>query len=715
MVVLDGVLSRFCLCRMSGVSAAMVILLGHAAAVYAQAAPENAQALNWPADAHEATCAAANLDGTIFVGTLRSGLFATSSGEGNQGWHRLQRKDGLGDDAITALHVDQEGRLWVGHRSAGLSVVVAGRPNHYPPGRGPIGQRVWDISHCPVDGDVWIAHDRGLSRYGIKSNTWQHATRLNGLPTCHLRCIAFTADGTLIVGTQSEGILVANREGVKYPTFQRVEGATSLTTSPSGRGLPSGLVNDVLVTHDGRWVVATDRGLAISADQGVTFTYHRGREWSIKLQGLFKPVGADPSAAGQEAWLPDDNVTTLAEDGDGRVWLGFERAGIMALAPNSLQVDYHGDPRPQAGQSIVLPEIKEFRSRRGHEFYGTCYCVRAILPRPGQPTIAVGFGVGGHLVADSPVSPPAAARPRPLAHPVVPRADAPNLRTYGLAADLAWARDQLDLVSTDNPAIAALPDDWATQGDWIGAYGGLLGVLCAAQSPNSIYVGTNEPMIRYANMNGPHRRIVTFGEKETASGKAYNGPDSLRYWVWEYFTNDRRALQLPPDYVKDWVKKDFPMSDRLRKSMAWHRRPSGVDDHAEAYSIAYDGPSVLVAIEVPAGVFQVAMYFLNYDGHAGANRVRDYRLLVHHHTNRVLGDIGRIETLPPLWHGRVVDFHGGVYKKILVRGPLKLAIEINRNHGFNTMLSGVFVDAWSGKAKSLVVPGPESLRFSVRP
>jgi hypothetical protein len=699
--------------RATGLTVALLVAFGRTQTSHGQPAVGNSLPLNWPAEAREATCAATGPDGTVFTGTLRSGLFAASAPQGNREWHRLGRKDGLGQDDITALHVDQQGRIWVGHRSAGVSVLVGGRPTHYPPGKGPIGQRVWDIAHCPVDGDVWIVHDRGLSRYGIKSSKWQHFTRADGLPTCHLRCVSFADDGTLIVGTQAEGLLVASREGVNYPNFCQIDGARNLTRSPTGAGLPSSLVNDVLVDRAGRWLVATDRGLAISDDKGQSFTYHRGREWSVKLQGLYKPV--EPEAAGQEAWLPDDYVTTLAEDGDGRVWLGFERAGVMVLEPNSLRAVYHGDPRAQVGDAIIMPELKSLRWKRGYEFYGDCFCVRALLPRPGQPTIAVGFGVGGHLVADGPVAIEVPARPRPLAAAVVPRADTPNPRAYGLSAELAWAREQLDRVSKDSPALVALPDDWATQGDWIGSYGGLRGVLCAAQSPHSIYVGTNQPRIRYANMIGPHRRTVTFQEKETVWNRAYDGPDSLRYWIWDHFTSDRRALQLPPEYVKEWIGRQYPMSKQLTGSRASHRRPCGVDDHAEAYSIAYDGPSVQVAIGVPEGVYQVAMYFLNYDGHAGPNRMRDYRLLVHHHTNRFLGEIGDIETLPPLSLARVVDFHGGVYKKMLVRGPLKLAIEINRNHTFNTMLSGVFVDAWSDKAKALVMPGRESLTFSIKP
>lgn len=684
---------------------ALLLILGVAHDLVAQEPAANQPELNWPAEAREVTCGAVGPDGTTVIGTLRSGLFATSLQQGQATWHRLQSKDGLGQDEITALHVDEQGRVWVGHRSAGVSVLISGRAHHYPPGKGPLGQRVWDIGQCAVDDDVWIVHDRGLSRYSTKHGKWKHITRADGLPTCHLRCLAFAPDGTLIVGTQAEGLIVAKRDGVTYREFKQLDGPRQLTRSPSGGGLPSGLINDCLVDKAGRWIVATDRGLAVSENQGESFTYHRGREWSAKLQGLYKPVPPDPGASGQEAWLPDDYVRMLAEDTDGRVWLGFERGGIMVLEPNGLRSAYHGDPRPMQAGPNVLPSGD----------YGGGYCVRAILPRPGNPAIAAGFGVGGHLVTDAPVANAEPRRPRSPPAPVSPRPDAPNARTHSLAAELTWARAQLDRVPSDSPAVIPLPDDWSTQGDWIGNYGGLRGVLCAAQSPNSIYVGTNEPRVRYANMIGPHRRTVKFQANETIWNREYEGPDALRYWIWEHFTTDRRALQLPPDYVKEWMTGQLPMSKQLASSRASHRRPCGVDDHAEVYPITYDGPSVQVAIEVPAGIYQVAMYFLNYDGHGGSNRVRDYRLLVHHHTNRRLSAVGDIEMLPPLWVGRVVDFQAGAYKKMLVRGPLKLAIEVNRNHTFNTMLSGVFLDQWSDKAKALVGPEKESLAFSVKP
>jgi hypothetical protein len=224
-------------------------------------------------------------------------------------------------------------------------------------------------------------------------------------------------------------------------------------------------VNDVLVDRFGRWIVATDRGLAISDNRekadgkGQSFTFYRGREWALKLARLSKPVKPDPGASSQEAWLPDDYVTTLAEDTDGRVWLGFLRGGVMVLEPNGIQVAYHGDPRPQGQQADLMPDFKSLRLQQGFQFFAPAFFVRALLPWPGQPTLALGYGTGGHLVADGPIAPvppgTAGSRPPPKSA-VVPKADAPMARTHGLPAEIAWARKELDRVSKDEAAVVAL-------------------------------------------------------------------------------------------------------------------------------------------------------------------------------------------------------------------------------------------------------------------
>jgi hypothetical protein len=123
----------------------------------------------------------------------------------------------------------------------------------------------------------------------VYRETWTHVTPSRGFPTWQVRCLAFHADGTLIVGTQTDGLLVAKRDGKDYLKFTTIEGAKHLTVRPRGDGLPSGPINEVPVDRAGRWFVATDRGLAISDEGGVSFTFHRGKDWRIKLDGLAKP------------------------------------------------------------------------------------------------------------------------------------------------------------------------------------------------------------------------------------------------------------------------------------------------------------------------------------------------------------------------------------------------------------------------------------------
>ncbi len=668
-------------------------------------------AWSWPEAAREVTCGAVLADGKVVVGTLSGGVFVVDGNGTTPDWQQVQEKNGLGQDEITALHFDKAGRIWAGHRSAGVSVRTEETWQTYPAGKGPLGGRVWDIVQCPTDEDIWIAHDLGLSRLSSAEGTWNHFTPSRGFPTWQVRCLTFDAQGTLIVGTQHEGLLVAKREGGTYSKFATIKGAKHLTVRPTGEGLPSSLINDVLVDTAGRWFIATDRGLAISEDHGETFTFHRGKDWGVKLDGLARPEFPGRGSEKQSAWLPEDYVTTLAEDRDGRVWLGFMRGGVMALEPGSTTIAHHSLPGPQGDKPAPLFEPSSLVLTRSYLVCREAFCVRAILPRSGQPTLALGLAHGGYLLDNAPI---AAAHEAASPNGSVP---APHKDTTvaddALRTELVWAKEQLDLIPAHEPAVVGLPDDWHTQGDWIGPYGRQFGILCAMQSPNSIRVGDFKPRVRYDPMLGPHCKSFVQEENRSKHATYYAYPDSMRYWIWDSFAADRRALKIPPGYVQEWIEKKFPRFETIEGKPAWHRRPSGIVDNAQDYPLAFDGPHLHLALDVPEGVLQVSLYMLNYDGNSGANRVRDHRIRIYHHKARRLGEIGDTARLPLLHETRAVEFFSGVYKRVLVRGPVQLAIEVNRNHTFNTMLSGLFVDTWPGPDGHAEPPSEQSLKYGL--
>jgi hypothetical protein len=110
--------------------------------------------------------------------------------------------------------------------------------------------------------------------------------------------------------------------------------------------------------------------------------------------------------------------------------------------------------------------------------------------------------------------------------------------------------------------------------------------------------------------------------------------------------------------------------------------------------MAQDGPHILYRLEIPPGSFVLSFYDFNKDGHDGKNRLRDYMLNVY---QGVAGDDRGDDPLAYrkqslLAAERIHDFRPGVYKRFAVSGPLRIVIEVNRNHSFNTIMAGIFLD-----------------------
>jgi hypothetical protein len=159
--------------------------------------------------------------------------------------------------------------------------------------------------------------------------------------------------------------------------------------------------------------------------------------------------------------------------------------------------------------------------------------------------------------------------------------------------------------------------------------------------------------------------------------RAFLGPncepnDGVRHWVNEVKTEDPKTLWDPTIGI---------------------RRQAGWDDHGEAYPTYKDGPDLWVAVEVPAGVYRLSLYFLNLSGHVDVNRMRDHVVEVHPFYKDLKAADARRTVLA---RTRVRDFCGGVYKQFLVNGPGKYHVRIARNNSLNTMVSAVLIDRLAG-------------------
>ena len=441
---------------------------------------------------------------------------------------------------------------------------------------------------------------------------------------------------------------------------------------PEGAGLPSNLVNAMLVTRDGTVWAGTAAGLAWSRDGGRTWRYRCGRNHAARVKGVFGGPPAwwrEPDAATRERLLPEDFVTCLAESADGTVWAGFREQGCATLDPKTAAVVRWVKPDGKAGAGAL---------RDGY--------VNRLLALPDGRVLAGGYGGGLAWVGGGSGGRQGAAalpgghggRPAEGVAPWPVPAAAPD------AAALAGAAGRLRGMAREPlPAGSAvyLGEDWQTKGDWPRRYGNRHVMLCAMNAPISNWTQDSSPYGRYKidGRIGPH----------------FKGTDDLRHWV-------------------HWIRPDNNVNCLFAPTTA-HRTQAEWDDHGEAYPRSFDGPDVWMAVDVPfPGPHRLSLYFYNKDGHSGANRIRDYLLEVRQYesdlpekavfnntTARRLGlpmearsrDLTNAIPREVLARARVRDFWGGVHKTFAVTGPAVFYVRVARGWSHNAIVSGVMVDA----------------------
>ncbi|MDR1479080.1 MAG: hypothetical protein LBJ00_09070, partial [Planctomycetaceae bacterium] len=540
---------------------------------------------------------------------------------------------------------------------------------------GPIGERIFDIKICPVDGDVWIATSAGISRYKIDANDWEHFTREDGLLEDQASALAFKIDGTLIVGTQCHGLAIFNRtikgeykhaKNIVAPERFGVGNCSPVPLVPMGKDLPSNLINDIIVTKNSTeqtiWI-ATNAGLVKANESLTKLEYWRGKDYAAKVCGLYGGAPKDWKEAPKEVMnqlLPEDHLTCLAEDEQGAIWIGTWQNGTVAADQKSGKNSY-GTPKAMGYPDNFVTKIL---CLNGGDyligFYGGGI-VKSINPFKlvDHKPLKTRFNKGKIFSVAQNNFPNLPARIKP-----------PTLE------ELGKMQTKLGRFTSPMPKIYAeyLNEDWKTQGNWMGRTFRNWAIMCGASSPMDLHI-SQSLMCEVYPFIGPNRKKH----------------DDVRYWVHWIQTNERRSLWNP---------------------YAGSRRQSEWDDHGEAYPISFDGPDVWYILKIyHEGVFKIGMYFFNKDGHGGMNRFRDYVIEFYHspqarydkHADRqLLGQIGEtaVHKTNQLAKSRVRDFWGGVHKQFIVKGPATYIVKVRRNYSFNTIISAVSVDKLTGKRYS---------------
>jgi len=463
----------------------------------------SAAALPWNPDAQGQfiTSLCQDSAGHTWIGTEDSGLWRCDpSAPKDKQYTHYTTADGLGDNNAYALVCDKAGRIWAGTLNHGVSVFNGKAWKTYGPVDGPLGSRVFALAVSPKDGGVWGATDAGLFRY--QNSHWTYFTRADGLPSDQANALAFGADGTLYVGTQCDGLAIASPDD-NYKAWRVVPGPKSLPVTATGVGLPSALINCLLVTSGGTVYAGTTCGLAGSKDGGLTWSFVRGLDWKAKLAGLYHPITPKPAVLTTDL-LSEDYVTCLAEGGDGRLFVGHRQTSIEAFNLKTAK-------RVQSGANAAKTDS-----------YVNSLSVSG-------ETIWVGLYSGGLLTPDTssaglkPASSPIVAFPVPAKPPTVAELNAMLTQVQSFKGELPTG------------GAAYLGGDWQTQGDWLGRYGRQYTVLFAADAPLDHDV-ISDPDYRIKIAMGPH----------------HPPGDSIRRWNSRIQTDNPKSLYDPiPGYRRE--------------------------------------------------------------------------------------------------------------------------------------------------------------------
>ena len=226
---------------------------------------------------------------TIWIGTYSSGLERLEDGE----WTRFLLGPAGRPGSVRTLLRRGDGTVWVGTDSNGLFVIGDGGVPQRPPIARQVGPNASAL-HEDRSGNLWIGTSGGLSHWDGEDLTSPGAG--TPLAEADIRSIVEGADGTLWFGGWGSGI------------FKWADGVVEQWDSAGG--LPNTHVTALHVDRDdGVWIGAFDGGL----------TFFKN--------GTFRHFDAARDG------LPADMVTSIAEDGSGRLWVGTWRG--LACTPRA--------------------------------------------------------------------------------------------------------------------------------------------------------------------------------------------------------------------------------------------------------------------------------------------------------------------------------------------------------------------------------------------
>ena len=242
-------------------------------------------------------------------------------------WEHYTYLDGLGNNYVEPIYQDQDGFLWFGTDTGGVSRYDGEQFINFTTDDGLAGDSVWAI-HQDGDGHLWFGTSEGISQYD--GEKFVNFTTNDGLVHNSVWSIFQDGDGLLWFGTRGGG--VSRYDGEKFVNFTTDDGL---------------ITNSVLAIHqerDGHLWFATTEGISqFDGNQFVNFRTHEGLAqnfvsaihqdqtgvlWFATRGGISRYDGEKFVNLTTNNGLISNLVETIHQDRNGFLWFGTRGGGI---------------------------------------------------------------------------------------------------------------------------------------------------------------------------------------------------------------------------------------------------------------------------------------------------------------------------------------------------------------------------------------------------
>lgn len=274
-------------------------------------------------------------NGNIWVGTWGGGMNVI---KGDVITEKFDVTNGLPDNKIWNILEDREGNILIGSNENGLLVYKGKKFLSYSKTDGLINNQVWAIVTDPSD-NIWFGTNEGISIYDVKTGKYQHMTTENSrLVSNQIRFLKRDRQGNIWIGTNDYGVQVyqtSRKEFVYDPLINRY--------FPRSNSLVSAMEID---KDNNLWIGTTEwlvyyeidntKIAGLSQSSGVAgtdittiFCDSKNVVWvGSKRKGLTRIQGSDVKAI---KLGEDFTPKTIAEDSEGKLWVGTEDRGILVV------------------------------------------------------------------------------------------------------------------------------------------------------------------------------------------------------------------------------------------------------------------------------------------------------------------------------------------------------------------------------------------------